>query len=268
MVGSAALARSLLDSARSGGSSDRWRRGAPGRSRLRGGRRGGAPSASWEGWEGWADMSVVLAILYALLGLVLLLVLVPFRARASGSVQVGVPAGAARVDWGLWLLAVEVDSNRRLTLRLLELPVARFTLRAAREPGKERRPRKAKPERKGKAGAGGLQRLRAAVAEREPFQGMAARLARALHLRLRASGRVGIGDPADTAALWALLAALRALPFVELAIELEWVEEALELELELSARIWLAELLVVAALLLLARSNRRALRLAFGGGRT
>lgn len=215
-------------------------------------------------------MGVLLAILYALLGLVLLVVLVPLRARAAGSVHDGLPAGMARVDWGLVLLAVEVDVSRRMTVRVLEIPLARFALRTARESEKKarrrRRPRRAK--REGKARGGALGRLRAALAERGAFRRMAARLARALHLRLRGSGRIGIGDPADTVALAALLAALAELPGVELALELDWVEEALELELELAARVWIAELLGVAALLLLERPNRRALRSAFGGART
>jgi hypothetical protein len=216
-------------------------------------------------------MWVVFAILYAILGMVLLLVLVPFRARASGSVHDGEPAGLARVDWGLGFLAVEVDFSGRVALRVLEIPVARFALRTAREPAKDRRrrrPRRAKRTGKGERRAGGLRRLRAALDDREAFQRIAARLARALHLRVRASGRAGIGDPADTVALDALLAALGALPGVELAIGLDWVEEALELDLELAARVWIAELLAVAALLLLARSHRRALGLAFGWART
>lgn len=213
-------------------------------------------------------MEVVLAILCTLLGLALLVVLLPFRVVASGAVHDGEPAGVARIDWGLWLLALEVDSSRRARVRLLELPVARFTLRPSRESkGRpERSPRE--PKREGKPRAGALKRLRGAFAEREHLQRMVARLAGALHLRLRGSGRLGIGNPADTVALSALLAAIGALPGVKLAVGLEWVDEAFELELELAARIWIAELLGVAALLLLARSNRRALRLAFGGVRT
>ncbi len=214
-------------------------------------------------------MGVVLAILSAVLGLVLLVVLLPFRARASGSVHDGAPAGEARVDWGPGLLSVNVDAHRRAAVRVLRIPVVRFDLHTARERRKEdrrrRRPRGARRERK-KAGAPA--RLRAVLAEREAFQGMAARLARSLRLRVRASGRVGTGDPADTAALGALTAALGTLPGVELALGLDWVEEALELDLELAARIWIAELLVVAALALLARRNRRALRAAFGALRT
>ncbi len=209
-------------------------------------------------------MGVVLAILSAVLGLVLLVVLLPFRARALGSMHDGAPAGEARVDWGLGLLSVNVDARRRVALRVVEIPVARFDLDTT---GKHRkrdplrcRPREAKRERKK---AGTLARLRAVLAEGEAFRGVAARLARALHLRVRASGRVGTGDPADTATLGALMPALGTLPGVELALGLDWVEEALELDLELAARVWIAELLVVAALLLLARRHRRALRAAF-----
>jgi hypothetical protein len=207
-------------------------------------------------------MSILLAILWAFLGLVLLLALLPFRAFAAGSVHDGEPAGALRIDWGPWLLALELHSSRRVVVRLLGVPVARFAM-GARKPGKrEPRARKAAPEGKRKGDA--IRRLRAGFAEREAFQRMAARLVRALHLRLRAAGRVGIGDPADTAALAALLAALETLPGVELAIDLDWVEEELELELELAARLWIVELLAVAALLLLDRAHRRALRLTLG----
>jgi hypothetical protein len=211
-------------------------------------------------------MGFLLAILYGLLGLLLLLVLLPFRARASGAVHDGEPAGVARVDWGFGLLGFEIGTDRRVGVQVAWLPPARFALREKREKP-ERSPKKPKRE-KSEAKAGALRRFRAALAEREAFRRMAARLLRALHPRLRASGRVGTGDPADAAALFALLEALRTLPGVELELELDWVEEALELELEVGARVWIAELLAVAAVLSLERPNRRALRVAFGGART
>lgn len=214
-------------------------------------------------------MGVLLATLSAVLGLVLLLVLVPFRARASGSIHDGAPAGEARFDWGLGFLSVKIDAHRKVALRVVEIPVARFDLGATGErrrgDRRTRRPREAKRARR-KAGTPG--RLRAVLAEGEALRGMAARLAGALHLRLRAAGRVGTGDPADTAALGALAATLGRAPGVELALGLDWVEEALELDLELAARIWIAELLAVAAALLLARRHRRALRAAFAAFRT
>jgi hypothetical protein len=129
----------------------------------------------------------------------------------------------------------------------------------------ERPPEKPKPGKKKKARAGALDRLRAGLAERAAFQRMAVRLVRAVHLRLRGSGRIGTGDPAEGAALFAALRALEELPGVELALELDWVEEALEVEVEIGARVWIAELLAVAALLLLERPNRRALRVAING---
>jgi hypothetical protein len=213
-------------------------------------------------------MGVLVAILWALLGLLLLVLLVPFRVGASGAVHDGEPAGSVHFDWGLGLLAMALDSSRRATVWVLWIPVASFLLRPAGERRKERPPRKAKPKREGRPKAGSLRRLRGGFAEREAFQRIALRLARALHLRLRAAGRIGIGDPADTVALSALLVALGRAPGVELAIALDWVDEALELELELAARLWIAELLAVAVLLLLERANWRALRLAFGGAGT
>lgn len=213
-------------------------------------------------------MSIVLALLAALLGLVLLVVLLPFRARANGSVHGGAPAGEARVDWALGLLALDIHA-REAALRVAAIPVAHFALGTERERKEEdrrsSRPREARRERRKPRTPG---RIRAALAERDSLGRIAVRLARALHLRVRARGRIGTGDPADAAALVALGAALGALPGVELALGVDWVEEAFDLDLELAARIWIAELLVIAAAVLLARRDRRALRAAFGRLRT
>lgn len=211
-------------------------------------------------------MGALLAVLSALLILLLLVVLLPFRLRAAAAVRDGEPSGAAHVDWGFGLLGFGIDTGRRVQVRVAWLPVARFSM--GRSGKAERRASAAKPEEKTRAKAGPVARLRAALAERAAFQRMAARLLQALHLRLRAAGRIGPGDPADAAALFALLQLLRDLPGVELQVELEWVEEALDLELEAGARIWIAELLAVAAVLLVERPNRRALRVAFGGSAT
>lgn len=219
-------------------------------------------------------LAIVTAILCALLGLLAAVVLLPFRARAAGVVHDGEPSGAVAIDWGFGLLGVRLDTRRRVGLRLLWLPVARFRIRrkaAGERERKRERVRGARPERTAKERKerpAVMRRLRAALAEREAFQRMAARLVAALHLRLRASGRLGIGDPADTATLFGLMAALRSLPGVELDVELDWVDEVLELELEAAGRVWIAELIVVAVALLFARPNRRALRAAFGWGRT
>lgn len=205
-------------------------------------------------------------LLYALLGLLLAVVLLPLRARATGAVHDGMPAGAASADWGFGLLGVRIDTDRRVAVRLLWLPVARFRLRAGKA-GEERRREERRPKEGREAKEeqrGALRRLRGALADREAFARMAGRIVRALHLRLRAAGRVGIGDPADTVALHALLSAAGRLPGVELEVELDWVEDVLELEAEATARIWIAELLGVVAGLLLARRNRRALRIALG----
>lgn len=210
-------------------------------------------------------MAVLLAILYALLGLLLALVLVPFRARAAGTVHDGLPSGEASADWGFGLLGARIATDRRVTVRLLWLPVARFRVPARKaEERRKARVRKEKRAPKGAPRRGAVGRLRGAFADRDAFARMAGPIVRALHLRLRAAGRVGIGDPADSAVLYVALSAARRLPGVELEVELDWVEDVLELEIEGAARIWIAELLMVVAALLLSRRNRRALRVAMG----
>ncbi len=213
-------------------------------------------------------MAIVLALLAGLLGLVVLVVVVPFRARATGSVHDATLAGNARFDWALGFLSLDVDP-RRAALRVASIPVARFPLGTEREREKQgpRRVRR-REQRREKGMPGTPARIRAVVAEREALQRIFARLGRTLHLRVRARGSIGTGDPADAAALAALGAALGAIPGVELALGIDWIDEALELELELAARIWIAQLLLVAAAVLLARRDRRALRAAFGRVRT
>jgi hypothetical protein len=89
---------------------------------------------------------------------------------------------------------------------------------------------------------------------------MAVRLARPLRLQVRIAGTVGTGDPADMVLLAAIARAAGDLPSVELDLEWDWVDEALELDGELSARIWVGHLLCAAVALFLRRENRAALR--------
>jgi hypothetical protein len=160
-----------------------------------------------------------------------------------------------RLDWAWGLLRAELASGRGFSVRAAGLRVPRFG--GGRREGRPARVEEAAPEE------GGLDRLRSLLREREALLRMALRLARALHLRVRVTGTVGTGDPADTALLAGLLRALDELPGVELALGVEWVEEVLEIDAECAARIWVAEILVVAALLMRVRAHRAALRAAF-----
>ncbi len=199
-------------------------------------------------------VSVLLSIVLGLLGLLLLVTLVPFQAQASASIHEASLAGAAGVEWGFGLFAVQISSECGLAFRLLGISVPRLWKRRRHDAREERRRKKrAREPRK---------RKRSRVA---PWQGrallrMVARLAPALRLRLRVKGTVGTGDPAGTALVTSLAQLVDGVPGVELDLSWEWLDEQLDLYAEGSARIWIAQLLCVTAALLWVRENRAALR--------
>jgi hypothetical protein len=203
----------------------------------------------------------VIWIAYILLGLAALVVTVlalPFHARAEGALSDGELSGSAAILWAFGALGIEVLRGG-FALRVAGLPVLRLAGRADGRP----RPRKRdcdRPAEERRPRPGLLGRIRAVLANSPRLIRMAARLARALHLRLRVRGRVGTGDPADTAAVAGLLRAARALPGIEVEVELDWMDETLELAAEGSARLWAPELVAVAGVLLWERGNRAALR--------
>jgi hypothetical protein len=198
------------------------------------------------------------------LGLVLVALLFPLELRVEGAVRDGEPSGLAAASWGLGLAALEA-SPEGLALRLAGAPVwrrswsalrrERRTERAAARP--DERPAARERESAAPRGEGGG-RFRAVLDHRRALLGMLARFAEALHLRLRVTGAVGLQDPADTAVLAQALELLGRVPGVELALELDWLDETLEGEAVGSARIWAPELAGVAVALLFERANRAA----------
>jgi hypothetical protein len=203
--------------------------------------------------------SALLAALLALLALVLLVVALPFRASARGAALDGELSGSLRVDWAFGLLGLEL-APEGAAVRVAGLTIFRSRRSARWQRERQARSPGGDDDGQGEEGGGGMAKLRAALRNRRPLFRMAARLLGALHLGLRLRGRVGTGDPADTVVLVGLLQAARALPGVQLEVEIDWLDEVLEGEAEGSARVWLAEVLAVAALLLLRREHRSALR--------
>ena len=214
-------------------------------------------------------MQIVVAILLVLVAIPLLLLGVPFHARVAGSVHDEDLAGAARFDWGWGLFAVTASFSRGVELRLLGLRVWRF--RFARKTGEQKRKAKEAGEAKKKAKAAQKAgephekqekkgRLGAPLRHRGRIIGWAVDLLRALRPRLRARGQLGLDDPADTAVLFNALAALAALPGVELDVDADWAGDALDLEVEAELRVWLVHLVAVALLLLAKRENRLVLK--------
>jgi hypothetical protein len=209
--------------------------------------------------------SLLTGLLLALGALLALLLLAPFHLRAEGAVGEDGAAGALQVRWGPGLAAVRLSSTAGLEAWIFGLPLPglgaamRRLRRRKPSPRKEPRPAKKQPRTPKERAP-----RRALLGHRRSLATMAARLARPLRLRARISGRLGTGDPADTAALAGLCRAVERLPGVELRLELDWIDEVVELEGALSARIWIVHLLGAALSLLPSREHRAALRAAMG----
>jgi len=203
-------------------------------------------------------VSWILAIVLAPLALSLAILALPFHARARGSVAEGDLSGEVAVEWAFGLLGLELGKGG-FALRLAGLRFLRLR-RARRGGGEPRRAARKREEARAGGRKGPLARLRAAVAGSPRLARMATRLARTLHLRLRLSGRVGTGDPADTAAVAAMVRAAGALPGLELEVSVDWLDEVLDLEADGSAWVWAPQVLVVVGVLWLERENRAALR--------
>ena len=75
------------------------------------------------------------------------------------------------------------------------------------------------------------------------------RVVPSLRMRARLAGRVGTGDPADTATLWGLLVTSRTLVggLDTHALSIDWMEPAIDLEGQVEGRLWPAAILWIAA---------------------
>ena len=134
-------------------------------------------------------------------------------------------------------------------------------------PGPAPKPRPARERRRRKAGAGaarGFAVLRQAAFRRR-VQRLLADLVRAIDVRrLRLLVRLGLGDPADTGFLWALLgplgAAVGSLRGAEVRIEPEFMESVLELHSRGRVRVIPLRILALASCFALSPPSIRAWR--------
>jgi hypothetical protein len=190
--------------------------------------------------------TTVLAWIGAAAGSILLLVLlVPFRVRARGELSDVALAGTVEVRWLFGALGLRWSSQEPSGLLLLGRRVAGW--------GRSDRPER-ETEPRGKRG------LRWALGNRAALSRVIGRALSALRLRCELSGRLGVGDPADTAFLSSAVAQLERLPAVRLRLSWEWIEEVIELEGRVAARLWLGQLIAVMLPLLLDGEVRRLVR--------
>ncbi len=203
-------------------------------------------------------MSILVTVLLVLLGVLLAVVVLPFHVRGRAAVHDSSPTAAVRLHWAWGFLGFELSTSGAF-LRVAGLRVWRFRKRSKRD--REEKAEKGEEEESDeKPKKPVLARLKAQWRHRQVLMRILARVARPLRLRLRISGVVGTGDPADTAMLLGALRLLAELPGVEVDVGCDWLDEELEIDVEGSARVWLLHLLGVAAAVLVVRENRVALR--------
>jgi hypothetical protein len=203
-------------------------------------------------------MALALAVLgwvaVALGALLLLVLLVPLSLRARGGVHGETADGAIDVRWGGGVVRLTAGSGGSGRLRVFGWPVWRVGARPARA-GKPRT-----GESRGE-GASGWRRFAAAWTHRRTLWPAFRRLLGTLHLRGRVAGTVGLADPADTAALYGLLATLdRGNERLALDVDCDWMDETVELDGTVRGLLWPLHAATVGLALWARRDVRRALR--------
>ncbi len=186
------------------------------------------------------------AALTLLLLVVAALVLLPFHVEARGQIDDGDVDGRLQASFGWWLLALRLDASG-LRLRLLGIPLWRLRggddarRSARREKRREkRRDKQRRRQTRDKTGPG----LPTTWRHREGLFELARGVIGALPVRGHLHGTVGLGDPADTAALFGLLAPLAARgAAMDIDVEPDWLDETLDLDGAVTLRVWIAHLL-------------------------
>lgn len=177
-------------------------------------------------------MSLLLAIigwlLVGVLGLLAALLLVPLHLEAAGQIDEDDTTGQARVRWGWWLVVLRADMRRGVRLQVVGVPVWR--LRRLQVPEKKAK----KPRRLRRFSLrGGLAGLR----HRRVVLRLVRTVWRAIPVRGRVVGTIGLRDPAQTAVLFGVLDSVtRRAPSLD--IRPDWLDPAVSLAGSIRIHIW------------------------------
>ncbi len=210
-------------------------------------------------------VSIVLWLLAITGGLIVLLLVVPFEIGGKGWLNGLAGGGEAGFVWGFGFLSMRVASEGDVELRIVGLRVYSTTVAELRE--RQESPEKAekKAAKKAKKAArrdakkqrkGGFR-----LSHVRPLLGVVVRVLKSVRLRGWIAGMVGTGDPAETAAVAALLEQLNGQGGeFELMISPNWVDEVLDVQGDVRLGFWLPRMAQVAILILLDRESRTVLR--------
>jgi hypothetical protein len=176
---------------------------------------------------------------------------------------------AVPVDVAFRLEGIEAFSGRLTVRWLFGLVRVRIRVPGARErpagPAARPKPARERPRRKARAGPAQVLAVLGEPAFRERVRRLVGDLVRAAHVsRLRLWMRLGLGDPADTGRLWAVMGPLsavaRGLRGAEVRIEPEFVDPVLEFQAQGRALLFPLQLLALAVSFALSPSSIRAWR--------
>jgi hypothetical protein len=170
--------------------------------------------------------TTIAIVLAALTASCLGMLLVPVHLVARGTFTDELVAGSAEASWGLGFVRMVVSENGA-ELRIAGVRAHRFAF-AARTTSKAKAKKRASDPRLV------LRIVRRSLAS--------------LGLRARVVGRLGTGDPADTATVFAWITSLRMLQSrVDVrGIDIDWLEPALDLEGEVEGWLWPIAILSIA----------------------
>lgn len=208
----------------------------------------------------WTTVGLVLLWIAAGLGALLtLLLLIPIHVRANGGVDDVSLTGRAKLRWAWGVISVRMIPSPCATLHLVGLRIWTFRGKGSdHTPDDEPRT----PRKRAKRWFQWLLR------HRHTGLRLAKRMIRTLRLQMRLQGELGLGDPAATALLNQLLWQLnRMSPSVSVQVEPDWLDERVQLDGEVEARIWLAHMGLVLLGGLLHRETRQMIRTVPRAGR-
>jgi hypothetical protein len=192
--------------------------------------------------------------LAGIMGLVLVLLLVPFGASARGAAQDLEIDGAFRIAWGFGLVQARGGAGEPPHLRLAGIRVKTL----GRDRDVEDDAAREKKARKKRAPGPGVRWF---LAHRRTLLRAGLRLLGSVRLEGRVAGTFGTGDPADTAALFGILRMISGRAArLRLDVRPLYVDEGWDLEGWVRLGVWPVRTVFAALGLLLTRDVRRAIR--------
>jgi hypothetical protein len=199
--------------------------------------------------------------LLAVLGLLLFLAHLPYRAHIAAEWDETHMDARGWLGWPLRLLGVMVSASfeqQQVAFYFLGLQLKSWSFGELKEKREKKREKKPKVKKKKKPGDSARRRHQMHM----PHKGHALKqLSRWLFLSASLQGRFGFDDPYDTGQLAMGLTLIRtAFPSIGRKVALDYVEPVCEGRLDLSMMVWLPRIEVGIIIFLLSRQGRAMVR--------